>query len=73
MPVNSGNKLPKDHLDIDKPEQIRRFSDRENHPLKQRKTSPIAALAAKHGKAHSEARDAMLMRTHSPIAVWHIV
>jgi len=37
------------------------------------KTSPIDAVALKHWKAYSAARDAMLLRTHTAIAPWHIV
>ena len=73
MLVNSGIRLLKYYLDIDKPEQIRRLADRQRNPLKQWKTSPIDAVAVKHWKAYSEARDAMLLRTHTPIAPWHIV
>ena len=73
MLVNSGIRLLKYYLDIDKSEQIRRLAERERNPLKQWKTSPIDAVAVKHWKAYSEARDAMLLRTHTPIAPWHIV
>ncbi len=73
MLVNSGIKLLKYYLDIDKPEQIRRLADRESNPLKQWKSSPVDAVAIKYWKAYSEARDAMLLRTHTLIAPWHIV
>jgi polyphosphate kinase 2 len=73
MLVDSGIRLLKYYLDIDKPEQIRRLADRQRDPLKQWKTSPIDAVAVKHWKAYSEARDEMLLRTHTPIAPWHIV
>jgi polyphosphate kinase 2 len=73
MLVKSGIRLLKYYLDIDKPEQIRRLADRQSNPLKQWKTSPVDAVAVKHWKAYSEARDAMLLRTHTPIAPWHIV
>jgi polyphosphate kinase 2 len=73
MLVNSGIKLLKYYLDIDKDEQISRLAERQHDPLKQWKTSPIDAVAVKHWKAYSEARDAMLLRTHTPIAPWHIV
>ena len=73
MLVNSGIRLLKYYLDIDKPEQIRRLAERERNPLKQWKTSPIDAVAVKHWKAYSEARDEMLLRTHTSIAPWHIV
>ena len=73
MLVNSGIKVLKYYLDIDKDEQVRRLAERHRDPLKQWKTSPIDAVAVKHWKAYSAARDAMLLRTHTAIAPWHIV
>jgi polyphosphate kinase 2 len=73
MLVNSGIKLLKYYLDIDKGEQTRRLAERQRDPLKQWKTSPIDAVALKHWKAYSEARDAMLLRTHTAVAPWRIV
>ncbi|MBI1772996.1 MAG: polyphosphate kinase 2 [Burkholderiales bacterium] len=73
MLVNSGIKLLKYYLDIDKDEQTRRLADRERDPLKQWKTSPVDAVAVKHWKAYSDMRDAMLLRTHTIAAPWHIV
>ena len=73
MLVNSGIKLLKYYLDITKPEQTRRLAERERDPLKQWKTSPIDAVAVKHWKAYSDARDAMLLRTHTDVAPWRIV
>ena len=73
MLVNSGIKLLKYYLDISKTEQVRRLEERQRDPLKQWKTSPIDAVAVKHWKAYSEARDAMLLRTHTAVAPWRIV
>jgi polyphosphate kinase 2 len=73
MLVNSGIKLLKYYLDINKGEQTRRLAERKRDPLKQWKSSPVDAVALKHWKAYSEARDAMLLRTHTPAAPWHIV
>ena len=73
MLVNSGIKLLKYYLDVSKGEQTRRLAERKRDPLKQWKSSPIDAVAVKHWKAYSEARDTMLLRTHTPIAPWHIV
>lgn len=73
MLANSGIKLLKYYLDISKDEQIRRLADRARDPLKQWKTSPIDAVAVKHWKAYSAARDTMLLRTHTAVAPWHIV
>jgi polyphosphate kinase 2 len=73
MLVNSGITVLKYYLDISKDEQILRLTARENNPLKAWKSSPIDAVAVKHWKAYSKARDAMLLRTHTPIAPWHVV
>ena len=73
MLVKSGIRLLKYYLDIGKGEQTRRLADRKSDPLKQWKSSPIDAVAIKHWRAYSDARDAMLLRTHTAIAPWHIV
>ena len=73
MLVNSGIKLLKYYLDITKLEQTRRLAERGRDPLKQWKASPIDAVAVKNWKAYSDARDAMLLRTHTDVAPWRIV
>ena len=73
MLVNSGITVLKYYLDISKDEQILRLAARENNPLKAWKSSLIDAVAVKHWKAHSKARDAMLLRTHTALAPWHVV
>ena len=73
MLVNSGIKLLKYYLDVSKDEQTRRLAERKRDPLKQWKSSPIDAVAVKHWKAYSEARDSMLLRTHTAAAPWHMV
>jgi polyphosphate kinase 2 len=73
MLVNSGVRLLKFYLDVGKAEQTRRLAERERGPLKQWKRSPVDAVALKHWKAYSNARDSMLLATHSPHAPWHIV
>ena len=73
MLVNSGIKLLKYYLDISKDEQTRRLADRERDPLKQWKVSPVDAVALKHWKAYSDARNAMFLRTHSLAAPWRVV
>ena len=73
MLVNSGITVLKYYLDIDKDEQVKRLAERQRDPLKQWKISPIDAVAVKHWKAYSAARDDMLLRTHTAIAPWHIV
>ena len=73
MLVNSGIRLFKYYLDIDRHEQIDRLKERRHDPLSQWKTSPIDKVAVKHWAAYTQARDEMLRRTHSPYAPWHIV
>ena len=73
MLVNSGTTLLKYYLDISKDEQRRRLADRKHDPLKQWKTSPVDDVAIEQWNAYSEARDAMLLQTHTAIAPWHIV
>ncbi len=71
--VDSGLKLFKFWLDIDKDEQKARLADRHQDPLKQWKISPIDEAAQKHWKDYSQARNQMLARTHTPLAPWTIV
>ena len=73
MLVHSGITLLKYYLDIGKDEQARRLAARRRDPLKQWKTSPIDEVAVKRWQAYSEARNAMLLRTHTALAPWHIV
>ena len=73
MLVESGIRLLKYYLDISRREQSRRLEARKHDPLKQWKISPIDEVALKHWKAYSEARNTMLLRTHTPFAPWHIV
>jgi polyphosphate kinase 2 (PPK2 family) len=73
MLVGSGIKLLKYYLDVSKGEQVRRLRDRRRDPLTQWKSSPIDAVAVKHWKAYSRARDEMLMRTHDAVAPWRVV
>ena len=73
MLVRSGLKLLKYYLDIPKDEQRRRLAERARDPLTQWKSSPIDAKALRRWKDYSKARNAMLERTHSDFAPWHIV
>jgi polyphosphate kinase 2 len=71
--VHSGFTVIKYYLDITKHEQKKRLADRANNPLKQWKTSPVDQKAQKKWDDYSEARDAMLARTHSVFAPWIVV
>ena len=73
MLVNSGIRLFKYYLDIDRAEQAARLKERRQDPLAQWKTSSIDKVALKHWADYTKARDEMLRRTHSRHAPWHIV
>ena len=71
--VHSGMTVLKYYLDISKHEQKKRLASRAEDPLKQWKTSPVDRKAQKKWDEYSEARDAMLARTHSVFAPWSVV
>jgi len=71
--VQSGIQLLKYYLDISKDEQARRLEDRRVNPLKQWKISPIDAVALECWDDYTEARDAMLKRTHNGLTPWTVV
>lgn len=73
MLVQSGIRLRKYWLDIDKSVQRQRLAERRSDPLTQWKSSPIDATALAHWAAYSGARDAMLLHTHTETAPWVIV
>lgn len=73
MLVESGIRLVKLWLDIDKGEQKARLKARRSDPLKALKVSDLDAVAQKRWHAYSTARDTMLTRTHTPLAPWHVV
>jgi polyphosphate kinase len=73
MLVNSGIRLFKYYLDIDRDEQKKRLKERRHDTLSQWKISPIDKVALKHWADYTRARDDMLRRTHTPDAPWHIV
>jgi polyphosphate kinase 2 len=73
MLVNSGIRLFKYYLDIDRREQKQRLKERRHDPLAQWKVSPIDKVAPQHWADYTSARDEMLRRTHTPYAPWHIV
>jgi len=73
MLVRSGIMLIKYYLDISKDEQKARLDARRKDPLKQWKISPIDAVAIKHWKDYSKARNDMLPATHHEDAPWIMV
>ena len=73
MLVESGIKLVKIWLDIDRDEQAARLESRRTDPLKALKVSDMDAVAQEKWDDYSAARDTMLQRTHSAIAPWFCV
>jgi polyphosphate kinase 2 len=71
--ADSGIRLFKYYLDIDRDEQKARLKERRHDPLTQWKLSPIDKVALKHWDDYTAARDEMLSRTHSPHAPWCLV
>ena len=70
MVANSGVKLVKFWLDISKEEQAERLDARQDDPLKLFKRSSLDQVAQEKWEAYTEARDEMLMRTHTAVAPW---
>ena len=73
MLAQSGITLVKLWLDVSRDEQAARLKDRRTDPLKKLKTGPMDVEAQKRFDAYTEARDEMLMRTHTPISPWTCV
>jgi polyphosphate kinase 2 len=73
MLVDSGVTLVKLWLDVSRKEQKERLKERRTDPLKTLKTGPMDIEAQKRFDAYTEARDEMLMRTHTPSAPWTCV
>lgn len=73
MLVESGIRLVKIWLDIDKHEQKQRLAARREEPLKALKVSDMDAVAQDKWEDYTAARDAMLTRTHTAIAPWYCV
>ncbi|MBC7739688.1 MAG: polyphosphate kinase 2 [Candidatus Saccharibacteria bacterium] len=71
--VHCGITLIKYYLDISKDEQSKRLRERRDDPLSQWKLSPIDAKATKLWDHYSDARNEMLMRTHTVAAPWTII
>ena len=70
MLIQSGMTLVKIWLDVSRKEQAERLKERRTDPLKILKTGPMDVEAQKRFDAYTQARDDMLMRTHTPLAPW---
>lgn len=73
MITSDGVHLFKFWLNVGRAEQLRRFLDREDDPLKQWKLSWIDVEGLKKWDAYSEAIEETLRRSHSDAAPWTII
>ncbi|WP_024882410.1 polyphosphate kinase 2 [Methylosinus sp. LW3] len=71
--VHCGVKIIKYYLDISRDEQEKRLQRRREDPLRQWKISPVDEKALNRWQDYSEARNEMLLRTHSVFAPWIVV
>ncbi len=73
MLVDDGIIFFKFYLSITKETQEKRFSAREQDPLKMWKLSPIDKEAQKYFTDYTKAKEEMFSRTHTPYTPWIIV
>jgi polyphosphate kinase 2 len=73
MLIESGVKVIKLWLDISREEQAVRLDERRTDPVKALKVSPLDAVAQEKWDDYTDARDEMLLRTHTAVAPWTCV
>ena len=73
MIVDEGITLIKFWLEVDRPEQLRRFLDREQDPLKQWKLSPIDIDGLGKWAEYSTAIDETMAQSHFDFAPWTMI
>ena len=71
--VRSGIHLIKFWFSVSRDEQRRRFKERQNHPLKQWKLSPIDMASLDKWDDYTRAKEAMFLHTDTSDAPWTIV
>lgn len=71
--IEDGTRLFKIWLNVSRPEQMRRFLQRESDPLKHWKLSPIDVASLGKWEEYTAARDAMFDKTHTPHAPWTVI
>ena len=71
--VRSGTHLIKFWFSVSRAEQRRRFSEREQHPLKQWKLSPIDMASLDKWDEYTRAKEAMFFHTDTADAPWTVV
>jgi len=71
--TRSGVHLIKFWFSVSRDEQRRRFAERERHPLKQWKLSPVDLASLGLWDAYTEAKDAMFLATDIDEAHWTVI
>jgi polyphosphate kinase 2 len=71
--VNSGIHLIKFWFSVSREEQRRRFKERERHPLKQWKLSPIDKASLDKWDDYTKAKEAMFFYTDTADAPWTVI
>jgi polyphosphate kinase 2 len=71
--VRSGTHLIKFWFSVSREEQRRRFKEREAHPLKQWKLSPIDTASLDKWEAYTKAKEAMFFHTDTADVPWTVI
>jgi len=71
--VRSGIHLFKFWFSVSRAEQRRRFKERQAHPLKQWKLSPVDMASLDKWDAYTKAKEAMFMNTDTSDAPWTVI
>lgn len=71
--VRSGTHLVKFWFSVSQDEQRRRFRERQAHPLKQWKLSPIDTASLDKWDAYTRAKEAMFLHTDTSDAPWTVI
>lgn len=71
--VRSGIHLSKFWFSVSRKEQKRRFKERERHPLKQWKLSPVDLASLDKWDEYTKAKEAMFQHTDSVDAPWTVI
>ncbi len=71
--TRSGVHLTKFWFSVSRDEQRRRFSERERHPLKQWKLSPVDLASLDKWDEYSDAKKSMFVHTDTPDAPWTVI
>ena len=71
--VRSGVHLIRFWFSVSRPEQRRRFKERETHPLKQWKLSPIDLASLDKWEDYTKAKESMFFHTDTADAPWTVI